>query len=495
MAQSKKTLIALAAVVAVATVAVLIVGVGGASADEVRFQNASDPGPKPFTPPTDVPQASSRAASADTAGAGGSSSPQSAAPSPPGGSEDQGEPTAGAQSTVCDREKLAAELSADPAKLSAFAEAVGIDADTQAVADYIRKLRPVTLTRDTQVTNHFYDDGSAEPYQAILTKGTAALVDDDAKPIVRCRSGSPLAEPAELAKQTRCLNCPANYRPPPPCEGKCYRLDPDPRPVKRIGTTVKPDPIATAKSALEKCRKDKGGLKGCELEYESARKECAANPLNPLCDSSVCFEAAVGVSDGCSSYISDADIKNHCFSEFGDDVQRRVRCQKSIAAEQKVCAADPSKQLCMIDPKQKASFLRLKCTANGARPECKVLQVACAKNAEQGCDQLRGTCLTKPDRPDCKALSDFKQACAKDPTRPECKDLPPPTKAADPTLQKQAEPDAQEGDQSPDADGTGPDPGGGEPGGDPGGGEPGGGEAPGQDGTQQPDNPSPPEGQ
>jgi len=60
---------------------------------------------------------------------------------------------ASAQNTVCDREKLIAELMLDPKKLAAWADTVGVDADAQTVAAFIRKLRPATLTKDTQVTN------------------------------------------------------------------------------------------------------------------------------------------------------------------------------------------------------------------------------------------------------------------------------------------------------------------------------------------------------
>jgi hypothetical protein len=227
-----------------------------------------------------------------------------------GGSGEQGKPGAfggSGSNTVCDREKLIAELLADPDKLSAWAETVGIDNDPQTVADFIRKLHPVTLTRDTQVTNHSYSGGSAHAYQAILPKGTAVLADADGKPVARCRCGNPLSEPAELEKQTRCLNCPPNYQPPPPCKGKCYRPEPGAPKVKPIGTK---DPIQKPKVELEKCRKANGSLKECRPEYEKVRVLCAANPLNPACDSSICFQGSIfiGGSFACSSYIDRGDI-------------------------------------------------------------------------------------------------------------------------------------------------------------------------------------------
>ena len=50
---SRKAVIAVSAVVAIvaAGVALLIAGGGSATADEVRFQTVSEPGPDPFTAP------------------------------------------------------------------------------------------------------------------------------------------------------------------------------------------------------------------------------------------------------------------------------------------------------------------------------------------------------------------------------------------------------------------------------------------------------------
>ncbi|MBA2420622.1 MAG: hypothetical protein H0V57_05775, partial [Thermoleophilaceae bacterium] len=54
------TRLGISAVVAIVAAAALLVACGGAaSADEVRFQNVSDPGPEPFTAPAlaqDPPQ-------------------------------------------------------------------------------------------------------------------------------------------------------------------------------------------------------------------------------------------------------------------------------------------------------------------------------------------------------------------------------------------------------------------------------------------------------
>jgi len=141
---------------------------------------------------------------------------------------------------VCDREKLIRSLLANPERLRTWAETLEVEPTREAVTAYIRKLRPVNLTRDTQVTNHAYSDGKVNPYQAIMAQGTAVLVDEDGKPVVRCRCGNPLAEPVELETDARCINCPPNCEPPPPCDykdpqGACYRPSPDPPPVEENG--------------------------------------------------------------------------------------------------------------------------------------------------------------------------------------------------------------------------------------------------------------------
>ena len=79
--------------------------------------------------------------------------------------------------------------------MRAWAEVLGIPPNIRAVARYIRKLKPVTLTRDTQVTNHSFEGGRAVAFQAILQAGTAVLVDKYGEPVVRCRCGNPLTTP------------------------------------------------------------------------------------------------------------------------------------------------------------------------------------------------------------------------------------------------------------------------------------------------------------
>ncbi|MCZ4087544.1 DUF6777 domain-containing protein [Streptomyces antarcticus] len=101
----------------------------------------------------------------------------------------------------CDVEKQVRVLVAEPAKNSAFAEALGIR--PAAVPGYLRSLTPVRLRLDTRVTNHGYKDGRAAPYQAVLEAGTAVLVDDRGVPRVRCACGNPLGEPVALKPDSK----------------------------------------------------------------------------------------------------------------------------------------------------------------------------------------------------------------------------------------------------------------------------------------------------
>lgn len=288
--------------------------------DVVRFQKAAQAGPGPFTPPADIQASAAAAGLAAGAAGGGGGAPASdgsesgsAAPtgsdagSASGGGAESVEPgTFGGTGSnrVCDREKLIKALLAKPDRLKAWAEALGVEPTPEAVTAFIRKLRPVTLTRDTQLTNHSFTDGDVKAFQAILQKGTAVLVDKDGKPVTRCRCGNPLKEPIDLAEDTECVDCPKNYQPPPPCDyydyddskyesyddqdfkgeysssdfqGKCYRPNPEPPPVEK-GDEPPPtedecanDP--TAPGCQEQCQQD-SSLPFCdgasELEGEGA---------------------------------------------------------------------------------------------------------------------------------------------------------------------------------------------------------------------------------
>lgn len=177
---------------AATAVVLLIGGEDEASAQTVRFQDPTDTGPDPFTKPADRH--------------GGDRVRVGSGPFGGTGSD-----------LVCDRELLIDSLAARPDRLREWARVLGLRQDLRTVAAYIRKLRPVTLTRDTRVTNHSFVDGRAVAFQSILQAGTAVLVDKDGVPVARCRCGNPLLKPIFIPEAT-CYGCPPNYEPPPPCE-------------------------------------------------------------------------------------------------------------------------------------------------------------------------------------------------------------------------------------------------------------------------------------
>jgi hypothetical protein len=162
-----------------------------ADTQTISFQEPEDPGDDPFTPPADV-----------------EGSTEVEAQQPFGGS---------GSNRVCDRDRLIEFLGENPDRLAEWARVLDIEPDIEAVRKYIAKLHPVTLTRDTQVTNHAFKDGRAVPFQAILQAGTAVLVDEYGVPVVRCFCGNPLL-PAVVTPQAQCSGCPADYEPPPQCE-------------------------------------------------------------------------------------------------------------------------------------------------------------------------------------------------------------------------------------------------------------------------------------
>jgi hypothetical protein len=100
----------------------------------------------------------------------------------------------------CDREGMAAQLAASPAKAAAWGDGRGISAAL--VPDYLRGLTPATLRSDTLVTNHGYVNGRATPFLSVMQAGTAVLVDEYGVPRVRCSCGNPLtsAKPAAGAR-------------------------------------------------------------------------------------------------------------------------------------------------------------------------------------------------------------------------------------------------------------------------------------------------------
>jgi hypothetical protein len=162
-----------------------------ADTQTISFQEPEDPGEDPFTPPADVEGSDTVAVQQPFGGSG--------------------------SNRVCDRDKLIEFLEANPERMAEWARVLGLEPRIRVVKKYIAKLHPVTLTRDTQVTNHAYTNGQAVPFQAILQAGTAVLVDKYGVPVVRCYCGNPLG-PAVHVPEAVCTGCPPDYKPPKQCE-------------------------------------------------------------------------------------------------------------------------------------------------------------------------------------------------------------------------------------------------------------------------------------
>lgn len=285
---------------AVLTLAALVAGCGGdkakpaaAEAQTVRFQKPTDKGPDPFTKPADV-----RGAKRVDVGSG-----------PFGGT---------GSDLVCDRELLIRSLKARPDRLREWARVLRIDPTPSAVARFIRKLRPVTLTQDTRVTNHSFVNGRTVGFQSILQAGTAVLVDKDGRPVARCRCGNPLLEPT-FVKVAKCYGCPPHYEPPPPCDyydyndrtynkyddtdykraydprdyrGKCYLPYPDPPrtsyrrsrppPPAQTTTSYTPPPTTTPEPTLN-CDAPSSQLEfeQCHPPQEAPQTTPAQPPRDP----------------------------------------------------------------------------------------------------------------------------------------------------------------------------------------------------------------------
>ena len=98
----------------------------------------------------------------------------------------------------CDREQLVSFLAATPDKAAAWAGVLDIPPAT--IPTYVRGLTPVLLRSDTLVINHGFENGVATSFTSVLQAGTAVLVNDRGRPVVRCYCGNPLtAAPTRIA--------------------------------------------------------------------------------------------------------------------------------------------------------------------------------------------------------------------------------------------------------------------------------------------------------
>ena len=221
----RKGIAALGLVAAVIVGLVLTFGVlgrggGGAQASgEIYLAPAASTGPNPFTaslmtpgvtpalpptpqteatPPVAVPQAPAPQAPAPAQN-GETVSVASATPAAALTSVDAATPQLyGGHMGVapCDGRILVRALDADGDLARAWAEAVGVDVDGLHV--FVGGLVAVDVLDDVRLTDWRHEDGRGVPYQVVLERGTAVLVDQHGEPRVRCLSGDPLGLPAKV---------------------------------------------------------------------------------------------------------------------------------------------------------------------------------------------------------------------------------------------------------------------------------------------------------
>lgn len=97
----------------------------------------------------------------------------------------------------CDADQLASFLGANPEKADAWAKVQGIE--PAEIESYIKDLTPLTLTRDTRLTNHGFADGKAVAHQSVLQAGHSVFVDVKGVPRAKCSCGNPLAPPEPVS--------------------------------------------------------------------------------------------------------------------------------------------------------------------------------------------------------------------------------------------------------------------------------------------------------
>ena len=181
----RKLLTALAAAVVLALIGGITVFVttGGKTIAAMSYVSVDDPGPNPFMQSVSDDSVGKKIASGESKTAGATGPVSGSDPNLYGGS---------GELSVCDAKALTVNLKQDADLNAAFAAGIGINASD--VESFIASLSSVVLLQDTWVTNHGYADGKPTPFQAVLQKGTAVLVDSWGVPRVRCSCGNPLAE-------------------------------------------------------------------------------------------------------------------------------------------------------------------------------------------------------------------------------------------------------------------------------------------------------------
>jgi hypothetical protein len=164
-------------------------GVKGPS--EVVAAPVSTPGNNPFTPKVGTDRPGVRPPAAASSSSGGLVSYTGSLPGLYGGTRNYAQ---------CDKPQLVRFLEANPAKANAWASTLGIQ--TTQISQYVSGLTDVILRTDTRVTNHGYVNGVADPIQSVLEAGTAVLVDQYGRPVVKCYCGNPLTPPVLYSSPT-----------------------------------------------------------------------------------------------------------------------------------------------------------------------------------------------------------------------------------------------------------------------------------------------------
>ena len=197
-----KIAVPILAVVAIvgATIGFLAGGTETAAASEVLLEPLTSVGIDPFTPTADTdpdPEPPEVAAIIEAVLVEAATAPEAEVPVLVG--TDPGLYGGTKDNARCDASAIIAFLEENPDKAEAWAGVQGIGVDE--LASYIGGLTPAVLQVDTQVTNHGFRNGQANPLQSVLQAGTSVLVDDTGVPRARCACGNPLVEPASPAAE------------------------------------------------------------------------------------------------------------------------------------------------------------------------------------------------------------------------------------------------------------------------------------------------------
>lgn len=180
------------------------------AAGEIFLEPAATVGPEPFSETSyeseTIPTSSSSTTATTAVATTGSTAGATAVVALPG--DRVGLYGGTGNQSRCDVQQMTAFLRANPSQAAAFVAALNADptlrwsGGNQVTVDqlpqYLAELTPLTLTRDTRVTNHGFRNGRPTPRQSVLQAGTAVLVDRYGVPRSRCACGNPLIPPRQV---------------------------------------------------------------------------------------------------------------------------------------------------------------------------------------------------------------------------------------------------------------------------------------------------------